>query len=168
MPCCRIDSISSSSTSRAKSFRGCNVLGTMLVSSIWCTLSAAPDPSLGVATVGVPISAPRPLPRPDRAIGPEATGTALRTQTAIRTAAMFGWLDGGALRSPARCIRRCSINGLAVARPFISGCAPATKRIKKRIDTKGCNPVSTRPAPKEFLPGRFFVCEDPSEQQKQT
>src|SRR5262245_36784713 len=66
MPCCRIDSINSSSTSRAKSFRGCNVLGTMLVSSIWCTLSPVSDPSLGVATAGVPISAPRPLPKPER------------------------------------------------------------------------------------------------------
>src|SRR5712671_488302 len=68
MPCCRIDSISSSSTSRAKSFRGCNVLGTMLVSSIWCTLSVASDPSLGVTTAGVPIKAPRPLPKPERAM----------------------------------------------------------------------------------------------------
>src|SRR3954468_2081289 len=75
IPCWRIDSISSSRTSRAKSFRGCNVLGTILVSSIWCTLSAASDPSLGVATAGVPMSAPRPLPKPDRAIRSEATGT---------------------------------------------------------------------------------------------
>src|SRR5215217_1343055 len=82
MPCCRIDSVSSSSTSRAKSFRGCNVLGTMLVSSIWCTFSPASDPSLGVATEGVPISAPRPLPKPERAIAPEATGTDFSTQTA--------------------------------------------------------------------------------------
>src|SRR6266404_7727312 len=86
MPCCRIDSISSSSASRAKSFRGCNVLGTMLVSSIWCTLSPASDPSLGVATEGVPISAPRPLPKPERAIAPEATGTDFSTQTAKRQA----------------------------------------------------------------------------------
>src|SRR5439155_14238764 len=82
MPCCRIDSISSSSASRAKSFRGCNVLGTMLVSSIWCTLWPASDPSLGVAIEGVPISAPRPLPKPERAIAPEATGTDFSTQTA--------------------------------------------------------------------------------------
>src|SRR5215475_4355888 len=81
MPCCRIDSINSSSTLRAKSFRGCNVLGTMLVSSIWCTLSPVYDPSLGVATAGVPISAPRPLPKPERAIAPEATGTEFSTQT---------------------------------------------------------------------------------------
>ena len=86
MPCCRIDSISSSSTSRAKSFRGCNVLGTMLVSSIRCTLSPASDPSLGVATAGVPISAPRPLPKPERPIAPEATGTDFSTQTAKRSA----------------------------------------------------------------------------------
>src|SRR5207248_10870517 len=86
MPCCRIDSLSSISTSRAKSFRGCNVLGTMLVSSIWCTYSPASDPSLGVANAGVPISAPRPLPKPERAIAPEATGTEFLTQTANRQA----------------------------------------------------------------------------------
>src|SRR5882724_2527974 len=86
MPCCRIDSISSSSTSRAKSFRGCNVLGTMLVSLIWCTFWPASDPSLGMATEGVPISAPRPLPKPERAIAPEATGTEFSTQTAKRQA----------------------------------------------------------------------------------
>src|SRR6267154_4626753 len=86
MPCCRIDSLSSSSASRAKSFRGCNVLGTMLVSSIWCTFSPASDPSLDVATEGVPISAPRPLPKPERAIAPEATGTEFLTQTANRQA----------------------------------------------------------------------------------
>src|SRR5882724_11974589 len=82
MPCCRIDSISSSSTSRAKSFRGCNVLGTMLVTSIWCTFSPASDPSLGVAIEVMTISPPRPLPKPERAIAPEATGTDFSTQTA--------------------------------------------------------------------------------------
>src|SRR6476620_8872610 len=81
-----MDSISSSSTSRAKSFRGCNVLGTMLVSSIWCTLSPASGLSLGVAVAGVPISAPRPLPKPERPIAPEATGTDFSTQTAKRRA----------------------------------------------------------------------------------
>src|SRR6266513_2072156 len=86
MPCCRIDSISSNSASRAKSFRGCNVLGTMLVSSIWWTFSPASDPSLGMATEGVPISALRPLPKPERAIASEATGTEFSTQTANRQA----------------------------------------------------------------------------------
>src|SRR6266480_535846 len=86
MPCCRIDSINSNSTSRAKSSRGCNVLWSMLVSSIWCTLSVGSDPSLGVATAGVPISAPRPLPKPERAIAPEATGTEFSTQTTKRRA----------------------------------------------------------------------------------
>src|SRR3954468_16171559 len=40
----------------------------MLVSSIWCTLSPVSDASLGAATAGVPISAPRPLPKPERAM----------------------------------------------------------------------------------------------------
>src|SRR5438046_6541232 len=56
----------------------------MHVSSIRCTLSTGSDPSLGAATAGVPISAPRPLPKPERAIAPEATGTEFSTQTANR------------------------------------------------------------------------------------
>src|SRR5438067_4586012 len=68
MPCCRIESINSSNASRAKSLRGCNALGTMVAKSIWCTLSANSSPSLRAATEGAPISAPRPLPRPDRAM----------------------------------------------------------------------------------------------------
>src|SRR6266480_3892338 len=69
MPCCRIESISSCNASRPKSFRGCSVLGTMLAKLIWCTLS--PDSATSVLAVmeGVPISAPRPLPRPERAMG---------------------------------------------------------------------------------------------------
>jgi hypothetical protein len=63
------------------------VLGTILVNSIWCTLSPVSEPSLGVATAGVPISAPRPLPKPERAIAPEATGTEFSTQTAKRRGA---------------------------------------------------------------------------------
>jgi len=39
-----------------------------------------------MATEGVPISAPRPLPKPERAIAPEATGTDFSTQTANRPA----------------------------------------------------------------------------------
>jgi len=137
MPCCLIDSISSSSTSRAKSFRGCNVLGTMLVSSIWCTLSPAPDPSLGVATAGVPISAPRPLPRPDRAIGPEATGTAPRTQTAIRTTAMFGWLEGGALRRLRAVFADAASMGSRLLAPSFPGALPPQKESKKVLTLRG-------------------------------
>src|SRR5262249_12490276 len=68
IPCCRIDSTSSCSASRPKSFRGCSALGTTLAKLIWCTLSPASPPSLGVATIGVLISAPRPLPKPERAM----------------------------------------------------------------------------------------------------
>src|ERR1700751_3136740 len=67
MPCCRIDSINSCNASRPKSLRGCKALGVMAAKSIWCTLSTDSSPSVrGVK--GVPISAPRPLPRPDRAM----------------------------------------------------------------------------------------------------
>jgi|SRR6476620_9328503 len=69
MPCCRIESISSCNASRPKSFRGCSVLGTILARSIWCTLSPDSATSEAAATDGVPISAPRPLPRPERAMG---------------------------------------------------------------------------------------------------
>jgi hypothetical protein len=68
MPCCRIESINSCNASRPKSFRGCKALGVMAAKSIWCTLSPDSDPSVRGATEGVPISAPRPLPRPDRAM----------------------------------------------------------------------------------------------------
>jgi hypothetical protein len=68
IPCCRIESTSSCSASRPKSFRGCNALGTMLARLIWCTLSPASAPSLGAETAGVPMSAPRPLPKPERAM----------------------------------------------------------------------------------------------------
>ncbi|HLN97326.1 MAG TPA: hypothetical protein VK208_02490, partial [Pyrinomonadaceae bacterium] len=46
----------------------------------------ASDPPLGIAIAGVPISAPRPFPKPERAIAPEATGTEFSTQTAKRRA----------------------------------------------------------------------------------
>src|SRR5262245_37808754 len=68
IPCCRIDSTSSCSASRPKSFRGCSALGITLAKLIWCTLSPASPPSLGVATLGVLISAPRPLRKPERAM----------------------------------------------------------------------------------------------------
>src|SRR6266487_386075 len=68
MPCCRMEPISSCSASRAKSLRGCNALGTMVAKLIWCTLSPDSAASVRVATDGVPISAPRPLPRPVRAM----------------------------------------------------------------------------------------------------
>jgi hypothetical protein len=68
MPCCRIESISSWSASRAKSLRGCSALGTMFVKLIWWTRSPDSIASGRVATEGVPINAPRPLPRPDRAM----------------------------------------------------------------------------------------------------
>src|SRR5437867_11400538 len=68
MPCCRIESINSCNASRPKSLRGCNALGTMAAKSIWCTLSPGSSPSVRAATEGAPINAPRPLPRPDRAM----------------------------------------------------------------------------------------------------
>src|SRR6266487_4308741 len=68
MPCCRMESINSCNASRPKSLRGCNALGTMVAKLIWCTLSPASSPSVRAATEGVPINAPRPLPRPDRAM----------------------------------------------------------------------------------------------------
>src|SRR6266542_2197139 len=68
MPCCRIESISSCSASRAKSLRGCSALGMMFAKLIWCTLSPGSPVSGRVATDGVPINAPSPLPRPDRAM----------------------------------------------------------------------------------------------------
>src|SRR6266480_2151897 len=40
----------------------------MLANSIWCTLSPVSATSLGAGTVGVPISAPRPFPKPERAM----------------------------------------------------------------------------------------------------
>src|SRR6266850_4232849 len=69
MPCCRIESVSSCSASRAKSLRGCSALGTMVAKLIWWTLSPDSPVSGRVAADGVPISAPSPLPRPDRAMG---------------------------------------------------------------------------------------------------
>src|SRR6266567_5304923 len=84
IPCCRIEAISSCNASRPKSLRGCNALGTMLAKLIWCTLSPDSVTSVPVAAEGEPISAPRPLPKPERAISPEANGTALLRQTAIR------------------------------------------------------------------------------------
>jgi hypothetical protein len=68
MPCCRIELISSCSASRAKSLRGCSALGMMFAKLIWCTLSPGSPASARVATDGVPINAPSPLPRPDRAM----------------------------------------------------------------------------------------------------
>jgi hypothetical protein len=68
MPCCRIESISSCSASGAKFLRGCSALGTMFARLIWCTLSPDSPVSARVAADGVPINAPRPLPRPDRAM----------------------------------------------------------------------------------------------------
>src|SRR5438874_11988189 len=68
MPCCRIESISSCSASRAKFLRGCSALGMMVAKLIWCTLSPDSPVSARVATDGVPINAPSPLPRPDRAM----------------------------------------------------------------------------------------------------
>src|SRR6266480_7613399 len=56
----------------------------MLAKLIWCTLSPDSVTSVPVTAEGGPISAPRPLPKPERAIGPEANGTALVRQTAIR------------------------------------------------------------------------------------
>lgn len=130
MPCCRIDSINSSSASRAKSFRGCNVLGTILASSIWCTLSPASKLSLGVATAGVLINAPRPLPKPERAIASEATGTEFATQTAKRRAI------GQSMRV------------LRARQELVPHCNEAPpgsytlKNTKKSIDTRNRNPVS--------------------------
>ena len=68
IPCCRIESISSCNASRPKSLRGCRALGTMLAKLIRCTLSPDSATSVRMATDGAPISAPRPLPRPDRAM----------------------------------------------------------------------------------------------------
>src|SRR5438132_2783806 len=68
MPCWRIESINSCNASCPKFFRGCNALGMMLAKLIWCTLSPDSATSERAVTVGVPISAPRPLPRPDRAM----------------------------------------------------------------------------------------------------
>src|SRR6266446_6659706 len=126
MPCCRIDSLSSSSTSRATSFRGCNVLGTMLVSSIWCTFSPASDPSLGVTTEGVPMSAPRPLPKPERAIAPEATGTDFSTQTAKRQAVPRLAARPGLLQELSRHCERALI-GFAPEKQLKKVLTPETK-----------------------------------------
>src|SRR5437867_7659613 len=68
MPCCRIESISSCNASRAKFLRGCSALGMMVAKLIWCTLSPDSPVSARVAADGVPINAPSPLPRPDRAM----------------------------------------------------------------------------------------------------
>src|SRR5262249_4930997 len=68
MPCCRMESISSCSASRAKSLRGCSALGTMVARLIRCTLSPDSPVSGRVVAEGVPINAPSPLPRPDRAM----------------------------------------------------------------------------------------------------
>lgn len=68
IPCCRIESMSSCNASCAKSLRGCNGLGTMLASLIWWTLSPGSAASVRATAAGVPINAPRPLPRPDRAM----------------------------------------------------------------------------------------------------
>src|SRR6476620_3694588 len=100
MPCCRMESINSCNASRPKSLRGCNALGTMAAKSIWCTLSPASSPSVRAATEGVPISAPRPLPRPDRAMClrlPEHTQQRKR-QSAPTKPGDCNILERGALR----------------------------------------------------------------------
>src|SRR5437773_12445634 len=100
MPCCRIESINSCNASRPKSLRGCNALGTMAAKLIWCTLSPASSPSVRAATEGVPINAPRPLPRPDRAMHlrlPEHTQQRKR-QSAPHQPGRRNILEDGTLR----------------------------------------------------------------------
>src|SRR6266704_1853064 len=142
MPCCRIESINSSNASRAKSLRGCNALGTMVAKSIWCTLSANSSPSLRAATEGVPISAPRPLPRPDRAMRlrlPELPQQRKQQSAPISPAIpTFG---------------RAELYNVG------GGEALLKKNSKKSIDIHRRNSVSTRVAPKTdkgLLPGRVF------------
>jgi len=148
IPCCRIESINSCNASRPKSLRGCNALGTMVARSIWCTLSPDCSPSArGAATEGVPISAPRPLPSPDRAMGlrlPEQPHQ--RKQQSARAGARL-WRA-------------------KVRHPRGNRGAILKKNLKKGIDTQSRNSVSTRMAPKQtrdFCPVQFFVCSEPSE-----
>src|SRR5205809_5022260 len=165
MPCCRIESISSCNASRPKSFRGCSALGTIPARLIWYTLSPDSATSVLVAMEGVPISAPRPLPRPERAMRlrlPEQPPQR-KQQPAPSSRALPFYLAPNRLSLP------LEIASLPPPRP------PPQKKVKKSlkkvIDTHSPNLVSTRHGSKTdtgLLPGRFFVCSDPSNQKNNT
>src|SRR5437868_3787193 len=58
-----MESTNSCKASGANSLRGCNGLGVILARSTWLILS--PDSESGRGAGRLPISAPKPLPRPD-------------------------------------------------------------------------------------------------------
>src|SRR5439155_15048792 len=150
IPCCRIDSISSCSASRPKSFRGCNALGTMFAKSIWCTLSPASALSLGAGTTGVPISAPRTLPKPERAMRlrlPEQTPQRKQQCLTRRPDRNWGY---SALRNLRYGDRK---------KPLKKYCHSNTKC---SITAEGSKQT------KDFCPVGFFVCWDPSHHKNQT
>src|SRR5207249_1060921 len=97
---------------------------------------------------------------------PEATGTASSTQTATRTEQpSFAVLPGAKQAQPPSGDRL-----LAASTP-----PPPQKKVKKSlkkvIDIQSPNLVSTRHGSKTdtgLLPGRFFVCSDPSNQKNKT
>src|SRR5207249_7784321 len=122
MPCCRIESISSCNASRPKSFRGCNVLGTTLARLIWCTLSPGSATSVLATMEGVPISAPSPLPRPERAMP---------------------------LRLPEQLYQGKQQSAQSISTLKRAAALPPEKEFKKSIDTKTRNSVSTWMVPKQ-------------------
>src|SRR5437870_7056778 len=146
MPCCRIESISSCNASRPKSFRGCNLLGTILAKLIWCTLSPDSATSVLAAMEGVPISAPRPLPRPDRAMR-----LRLPEQLYQRKLSCLGSRAGCGdrrLRRPLQWHGKPHQQAPKASLLPIARFSPL-KKFKKSIDTQNRNLVSTGLAPEQ-------------------
>src|SRR5437773_10957995 len=138
MPCCRIESISSCNASRAKFLRGCSALGTMVAKLIWCTLSPDSPVSARVAADGVPISAPSPLPRPDRAMW-----LRLREQFHQRKqqSTLARGRSGNLGRRSSECLAERFYRKLAAHLPSqawiltSNGCAPFQKKFEKNVLT---------------------------------
>src|SRR5437016_10137948 len=132
MPCCRIESTSSCNASRPKSFRGCSVLGTILARLIWCTLSPDSATSVLAGMEGVPISAPRPLPRPERAMQLRLPEQRYHGKQQSAPSIHFGQ------------------SLLCLGKEFLKKVLTLIAEIQYQRDW----PQNR----KEFLPGRFFVC----------
>ena len=148
MPCCRIESISSCSALRAKSLRGCSVLGTMFARLIRCTLSPDSPVSARVAADGVPINAPSPLPRPDRAMRLRLREQFHQRKQQIRAVVRaIGKSWKAELPMSGRTLRILAVRPPSQAWSLISdGSAPPSQKVlKKCIDTERRNLVSRAP-----------------------
>src|SRR5437773_7094998 len=138
MPCGRMESISSCSASRPKSLRGCSALGTIFAKLIWWIRSPDSLASGRVATEGVPINAPRPLPRPDRAMW-----LRLREQFHQRKqqSALARGRSGNLGRRSSECLAERFYRKLAAHLPSqawiltSNGCAPFQKKFEKNVLT---------------------------------